>query len=253
MVLIFLISRSVTRCWASSWSKWWKYNDPHLWFVNCGNCDIKFLRIKSLDILARSATLNRFWWVQNSVLTVSPQFLPCVGQVAMIKKSVHWVAKFDEIWRIGKHNNKRKFCYRRVSGENWKHLYFFLLYKRDAKDENSVCCPKDSRRGWVVWNEFDSSAYHANHGPWGCERWASTSGAGLLKCLKWIKWQIYDRSIFWYSFSGPVRCWKMLAVSDALCLIVPLQSLATCLCFIVQESHLSWKHQDWTIADQQSL
>ncbi len=124
-----------------------------------------------------------------------------------------------------------------------------MLLKRHAV----FCCPKDSRRGWVLWNEFDSSAYHANHGPWGCERWASTSGAGLLKCLKWIKWQIYDRFIFWYSFSGPVRCWKMLAVSDALCLIVPLQSLATCLCFIVQVSHLSWKHQDWTIADQQSL
>lgn len=148
--------------------------------------------------------------------------------------SVHWVAKLDEIWRIGKHNNKRKSCYRRVA-KTEKTSYFSLLYKRDAKDAVSkTCffCPKDSRKG-CIWNKFDPSADHANHGPWGCERWASTSGAGLLKCLKWIQ-----RHIFWYSFSG-LHCWKMVAVFNALCLIVPLQSLASASC-VGHQAAVSW-------------
>ena len=77
------ISRSVTRRWASSWSRWsltfarlaWKYNDPHLWFVNSVNCYIKSLTsIQSLDFLARSTTLHRFLWVTEFGLTGKSPF-----------------------------------------------------------------------------------------------------------------------------------------------------------------------------------
>ena len=125
-----------------------------------------------------------------------------------------------------------------ASGEHWKKIAIFPCSKNEMQRmlfrKPVFFCPKDSRKG-CIWNKFDPSADHANHGPWGCERWASTSGAGLLKCLKWIK-----RHIFWYSFSG-VRCWLCvwLSLSNALCLIVPLQSLAFASC-VGHQAAVSW-------------
>lgn len=229
---------------ASSWSRWlgtfsrlaWKYNDPHLWFVNCGNCYIKFLTsIQSLDFLARSTTLHRFLWGTEFHLTgKSPVSSMCwmsgnLNNVGPLSRQIGWNLKDREA-------QQQEEVLLQASGENWKkNSYFSLLYKRDAKDavwKTCFFCPKDSRKG-CVWNKFDPSADHANHGPWGCERWASTSGAGLMKCLKLIK-----RHIFWYSFSG-LRCWKMVAVFNALCLIVPLQSLASASC-VGHQAAVSW-------------
>lgn len=142
---------------ASSWSRWlgtfsklaWKYNDPHLWFVNCGNCDIKFqTSIQILDFLARSITLHRFLLVTEFGLNgKSPISSMCwtsgnLKKVGPLSRQIGWNLKDREA-------QQQEEVLLQASGENWKQIAIYPCSTSEMQrmlSKSCFSCPKKSKK-----------------------------------------------------------------------------------------------------------